>query len=57
MYWLGYNLDVRYVVVWFPEGVRDLSPFQIVRTGGGVHPAPDAMGTKGYFPGDIAAEQ
>jgi hypothetical protein len=43
----GYGLDVR---GWFPAAARDPSPFHIVQTNSGAHPAPYPTSTGGVSP-------
>jgi hypothetical protein len=52
---LGYGLDDRSSRVRFSAGAGNFSFHHRVQNGSGVHPASYPMGTRGSFPGDIAA--
>jgi hypothetical protein len=52
---LGYGLDDRGSKVRFRAGAGNFSLHHRVQNGSGAHPAYYPVGTRGSFPGDIAA--
>jgi hypothetical protein len=52
---LGYGLDNRGTRVRLPGGAGNFSLHHRVQNGSGAHPASYPMGTRGSFPGGIAA--
>jgi hypothetical protein len=52
---LGYGLDDRGSMVWFPTGAGNFSLHHRVQNGSGAHQASYPMGTGGSFPGSKAA--
>jgi hypothetical protein len=52
---LGYGLDDRGSRIRFPAGAVNFSLHHCVQIGSGTHPASYPVGTRGSFPGGIAA--
>jgi hypothetical protein len=52
---LGYGLDERGSTVRFPAGAGNFSLHHRIQNGSGAHPTSYPMGTRGSFPGGIAA--